>query len=426
MGPIDFLLLGLFAQQCLGQTYNCSNAYQRYPENSDIIVSCGPTEIILTINACPVQFAMFDPTQLALNGKHNLSYCMGRLDTTVSPPVMKYIFPVNGTTENTCENSIAIESSQGSGVFQDYSNVQTVVISGFVDTPVSSETGMVSYSTNLNYNFSCHYPLQYLLNNTQLLTSSANVAINMNNGSFISTLSMNVFIDNTFSTALQFNGSALPLKKKVYVQVSATNLTANFNVLLDQCFATPSPLITTVPSEKYSLLTGCNTQNKTTLLINGAGKSAQFSFETFRFLQHSNQQTSTIYLHCITRLCQPDQCAQFLQGCGNRTSTSRRKRAADTNSLSSAQGTTDSVTVSSGPIYTTDGAGTLQASSQSSNGADVNQLQGTLTGLIVGLIIAAMLGAGLLFGSVILYKMYRLKASQTEKNGVDNFAFNGK
>ncbi|KAM8927679.1 zona pellucida-like domain-containing protein 1 [Pelodytes ibericus] len=417
-----FLVMGFAAQHHFAEALNCSSAYYRYPENSDIIVNCGPTTIELTINACPVQYAQFDPNQLALNGQHSNNACLAILDSAVDPPVVRYTFPINDTTANACGNSILIEDSQGSGIFSAFSIVQTVVISGFVDTPQLREGGLISYSTDLNYTFSCQYPLQYLLNNTELLTASANVAINYNNGSFLSTLSMELFTDAGFLNPLQFNGTALQLKKKIYVQVSATNLTANFNVLLDQCFATPSPLITTTPAQKESLLTGCTTQNRTIVLLNGVGKVAQFSFETFRFLQYSNQQTSPIYLHCITRLCQPGQCAQYLQSC---TNTNRRRKRAVDQSLSIAQETPNPVTVSSGPIYTTDQVGVAALfSSQSSSMQEAKQLEGTLTGLIVGLVIAAILGTALVFASVLFFKMYRLRASQ--KNGVDNFGFSGK
>ncbi|XP_077105884.1 zona pellucida-like domain-containing protein 1 [Ranitomeya variabilis] len=419
------LLLGLAGKECLGNHLNCSSLYARYPVDSDIMVNCGPSTIVLTINACPVQFAEFDPTSLALNGKHTLLNCNGTLDTTVYPPVVRFIFPINDTTGNACGNNIAIEDDVGTGIFQSYSIIQTVVISGFVNTPVIDDTKLISYSTNLNYSFSCYYPLQYFLNNTELLTSSANVAVNTNNGSFISTLSMQLFIDENFTVPLQFNGSALSLKKNVYVQVTATNLTANFYVHLDECFATPSPLLTTDVASKFSLLSGCSTANKTKILSNGVGKSAQFSFETFRFLQHSGQPTSTIYLHCATRLCQPDTCAAINQVCNAVSATSaapgsqRRRRAAD---VSASEGTTESVTVSSGPITTRDEEST---GSQPSGVSEVNHLQGTLTGLIVGIIIAALLGVALAIASVILYKMSRLR-NQNNKSGVDNFSYTGK
>ncbi|XP_053545800.1 zona pellucida-like domain-containing protein 1 [Bombina bombina] len=400
------VVLGLSTHLVFAQGLNCTD--NRYPVDSDIIVTCGPSEISLTINACPVQFASFNPESLALNGQHNQSHCAGALVTSLDPPVMSFTFPLNDTRQNPCGNTIEIINSQGSGLFADYSNVQTVVISGFVDTPAIAESGIVSFSTNLNYNFSCHYPLQYFLNNVQLLTSSASVAVNTNNGSFISTLSMRLFLDENFTVPLENNGSTLPLKQKVYVQVIATNLTANFHVHLDQCFATPAPVITTIPSEKYSLLTGCNVENKTTIIQNGKSKTATFSFETFRFLAHSTQAKSTIYLHCMTRLCQPDQCVALQQIC----STSKRRKR----DVTYIQRATDTVTVSSGPIYTTDDAGVTSQLSGQSNLSGAKELEGTLTGLIVGLIIAALLGAALVFGVVILYKMYRLRASQNEKS----------
>ncbi|CAH2320273.1 Hypothetical predicted protein [Pelobates cultripes] len=425
-GSLNFvavlIAIGLAAQQCVGQSLNCSSEYNRYPNNSDITVNCGPSTIELVIIACPVQYAMFNPDQLALNSKYNMSNCLATLDTTVNPPVVRYSFPLNDTTANSCGNTIQIADNPGTGIFNDYLTVQTVIISGSVSTPPSNETGLISYSTNLVYDFSCSYPLQYLLNNTELFSSSANVAVNTNNGSFISILSMQVFTDSGFTTLLQANGPALQLKKPVYVQVKATNLTTNFNVLLDHCFATPSPLVTTQTSEKYDLFVGCTVPNKTTILSNGAGSVAQFRFEAFRFVQSSNQQTSTIYLHCIIRLCSPDECAKYTT-CG---SSSRRKRAADTR-VATAQGPTDPVTVSAGPIYTTDTVAVSPlSSSQSGSLEGAKQLEGTLSGLIVGIIIAAILGAALVFASVLLFKMYRLKASKDQKNGVDNFAFNGK
>ncbi|XP_068098300.1 zona pellucida-like domain-containing protein 1 [Hyperolius riggenbachi] len=414
-------MLGLLVRQCLGAGINCSSLYNRYPANSDITVQCGPSNIVLTIIACPAQFAMFDPATLALNGRHTTGNCNGTVDTTVDPPVVRFVFPINDTTQNSCGNTISILEATGTGDFAAYSKVQTVVISGFVDTPPTLDNGIISYSTNLNYSFTCYYPLLYLLANMEILTSSANVAINTNNGTFISTLGLQIYTDSNFTNTFQINGTALPLKQTVYVQVTATNLTADFNVLLDECFATPSPLLTTTTSGKFSLLTGCTAGNNTNILLNGQGKTAKFTFQTFRFLAHSSLPTSTIYVHCITRLCQPLTCQSYLQAC-NKT---RRRRAAE--DVAVTGGATERVTVSAGPIITSDTEAVGQASSSSSSESAAKQLESTLTGLIVGIVVAALLGAALVIGSIILYRMSRLRASQNEKkNGVDNFTFTGK
>ncbi|XP_069470000.1 zona pellucida-like domain-containing protein 1 [Ambystoma mexicanum] len=321
------------------------------PNDSDIAVTCGPSNINLSIQACPAAFANFDPELLALNGRHNDSRCLGVLDTSGSTPVIRYMLPVSDMPERTCGSRIHIIDAPGTGEFMDYSKVQSLLFTGFVDTPSLSGGSLISYSTNLYFNFSCLYPMQYLLKNSPLMTSFGAVAVNSNNGSFLSTLSMTLFIDASFTTPLNLNGTAYALRTKMYVQVAATNLTSNFSVLLDQCFATPSPLVTTA-SDRYNLFAGCDQQNKTNIIKNGVGILAQFSFEAFRFVAHSGQKSSTSYLHCVTRLCQPDQCLQYLQACNNGAPSLRKKRASST----SAQGTTDPVMVSSGPLSIKDTA----------------------------------------------------------------------
>uniref|UniRef100_A0A8C5MJF9 ZP domain-containing protein n=1 Tax=Leptobrachium leishanense TaxID=445787 RepID=A0A8C5MJF9_9ANUR len=397
------LLLIISAQRCIGDTF-CRNEYQRLPENRDLSVTCGPSVILLSIKACPVWYANYEPLQLALNGKHNMSQCFGTLDNSTGDPVMNFTLAVDNTSGNTCGNVLQIIQGSGSGVFSDYSSVETVVISGYVDSPLLSENGIVTFSTNLHYAFSCRYPLQYLLNNTQLLTSFGAVAVNSNNGSFISTLRMQVYTTDRFTSPLS-NGAILPLKQKIFVQVALNNTATSFNVLLDHCFATPSPILTqtTLPSEKYSFFTGCTVANKTSVILNGRNVFAQFSFETFRFVQHSTQPTSSIYVHCMTRLCQPDQCLQIINSCSG-----RRKRS------TTYESTMEPVTVSTGPIYTSDKASDSSSSSSSSSSGALQEsqnLSGSLTGLIIGLVLAAILGIIIVFGSLQLYKTYRNKQS---------------
>jgi len=55
-----------------------------------------------------------------------------------------------------------------SSPFSYFSNIQSVIITGFIETQTSSQ-GVISYATDLYYHFSCRYPLEYLLNNTQIM-----------------------------------------------------------------------------------------------------------------------------------------------------------------------------------------------------------------------------------------------------------------
>ncbi|XP_056399389.1 zona pellucida-like domain-containing protein 1 [Hyla sarda] len=355
---------------------SCSSAFNRLPENSDMIVTCGPSNIQLSINVCPVYFANFLPNLLALNGKHNLTECMGVMDNSTEPPVLKFTQQLDDSNSNTCGNIIEIINDVGTGYFSQYSNVQTVSISGFVDSLPLTEMGLVSYSTNLYYNFSCHYPLQYLMNNTELLTSFGAVAVNNNNGSFLGTLRMQIFTDENFTTETTTNGTTFQLKKKIYVQVSSNNTAMSYVVHLDQCYATPNPVVTNVVNESYPLISGCVVQNRTTIISNGQGSNARFSFEAFRFLQYNGQQTSSIYLHCFTRLCLYDQCPKC--------TGSRKRREAKAN--------TEPVVVSLGPIYMREAEN--QGSSVSSGEAE-NQGSSVSSGgtsVTVGLIIAIFLG----------------------------------
>ncbi|XP_073511545.1 zona pellucida-like domain-containing protein 1 [Phyllobates terribilis] len=353
---------------------SCSPAYNRLPANSDISVTCGPTDIQLSINVCPVYFANFAPNDLALNGKHNLTECKGLFDNSANPPVLNFTLHLDGSSNNTCGNFINIINEVGVGQFSAYSNVQAVSISGFVDSLPLAEMGLVSYSTNLYYNFSCHYPLQYILNNTELLTSFGAVAINNNSGSFISTLRMGIFTDENFTTEATGNGATYDLKKKIYVQVASNNTAMSYFVNLDECFATPSPIFTVGGNDSYNFFIGCNKQNKTRVIQNGQGTTAKFSFESFRFVQHNGQKTSSIYLHCFTRLCLPDQCLKC---------TGSRKRR-------EANGNTEQVMISSGPLYVTGETG--DGSGFNSGGTSL--LNGNHAGL-VGLIIAAVIAAWL-------------------------------
>uniref|UniRef100_A0A3B4BQS3 ZP domain-containing protein n=1 Tax=Pygocentrus nattereri TaxID=42514 RepID=A0A3B4BQS3_PYGNA len=263
--------------------YNCSSQYNRVPTNDDLTVDCGVSVITLNVNLCTAQWAGFDPANLALNGEHNNSLCQGTIDISSEPPVIRFQLPVNDSQLQGSGEAMAV--SLGS----QFSTIQSVIITSYIDTP-SSSVGYISYSTDLYYHFSCRYPLEYLINNTKIV--------------------------------------ALPVKPSYFKE-------SFFNLLLDHCFATPSPYNST-SSNKYDFFTGCYIYPHTTVIGNGISKKSRFSFEAFRFVEHRDQDRSSIYLHCILKLCEPDKCQNLIN-------VSQRKRSVD-------PGTEASVSV--GPIYT--------------------------------------------------------------------------
>ncbi|RXN11763.1 zona pellucida-like domain-containing 1 [Labeo rohita] len=313
------------------------------PANSDITVVCGTNRMELQILLCPMYFYGYNESMVALNGQFGKPECRGTADWTVNPPVVKFQFYITEPYISVCANKLTITEEIGSGLFSDFSSVQSVNISGVVNTQ-DPNAGTITYWQEMKYLFSCRYPLQYLVNNTEMSVSGVSLAIKDNNGSFISTLSMVLFEDYTYTTRLFIPPTGLMLKTRVFVEVRATNLTERFNVLLDRCYATTNPYPGN--STSFDLFVGCNIDKQTIMGVNGEQQVARFSFETFRFVEHRNKTVSTFYLHCATRLCESSFCRSLRQNC----TTSGRKRR----DVQSAQGTSvsDTATVSSGPVIT--------------------------------------------------------------------------
>ncbi|KAL7399968.1 hypothetical protein ABVT39_004479 [Epinephelus coioides] len=313
----------------------------RAPENSDITVLCGTEYMDLSIYLCPVYQALYNESLMVLNNQLNTPECYGDADWSVDPPVLKFRFPLNESSISSCKNNFKIINQVGTGQFSDFSNVQYVNISGTI-TSVDPSAGMITYRPQILYKFSCFYPMQYLLNNTQLAVSGVSLAIRDNNGSFISTLSMQLYQDDQFQDILNIPQTGLNLKTKIYVAVTATNLTDRFNVLLVRCYATTSPYPTL--STYYDLFVGCQRDAQTKVELNGESQKAHFSFEAFRFVEHKNQTVSTFFLHCVTRLCEVSSCSSLKPNCA--VSQKRRKRAPQEPDLDDSA----NVTVTSPPI----------------------------------------------------------------------------
>ncbi|KAA0701917.1 Zona pellucida-like domain-containing protein 1 [Triplophysa tibetana] len=312
-------------------------------------------------------FAGYNESLMALNAKFSNPSCLGVADWTANPPVVNYNFSISQESLTLCGNSLNITSQLGSGVFSDFSQVQSVNISGLINAwDLSIST--ISYRQQLMYQFSCMYPLQYVVNNTEVSVSGVSVAIKDNNGTFISTLSMGLFSTANYTTRLQIPSSGLQLKTRVYVQVKATNLTTKFNVLLDRCYATVSPY--PASSTSYDLFIGCTRDDQTRVERNGVSQEALFSFEAFRFVQHRNLTVSTFYLHCITRLCENSTCARLIPTC-------KRKRE-----IQAPVNTSEVATVSSGQIRTRVDNGPV--TSQYKSGSIRHEM--TFVGLATGLL----------------------------------------
>ncbi|XP_042341961.1 zona pellucida-like domain-containing protein 1 [Plectropomus leopardus] len=377
--------------------YNCSSEYERTPDNSDMTVDCGASMITLEINLCTAQWAGFNTTDLALNGNHNTTECQGSVITSVDPPIIRYKLPVNHSSDNPCRQSLQIvdETPDSTGPFSNFLTIQSVIITGFIDTP-RSDQGVISYVTDLYYHFSCRYPLEYLINNTQIVASSVSVATSDNNGTFIDTLKMSVYNTSDYFYPLVVPSSGLDLRTKIYVEVKAINLTGNFYVLLDHCFGTPTPYNAS-HTEKHNFFTGCNVDQRTTVTSNGIDKSARFNFEAFRFVQHRDQTKSSIYLHCILRLCEPTKCQELLAACNNQK---RRKRSV----TPFGEESSESATITVGPLYTA--AEDRPYAASYSHDVPLERDDVNMTGLAVGVVFGSAAVVLLVLGAWFTLKKF--------------------
>ncbi|XP_029922262.1 zona pellucida-like domain-containing protein 1 [Myripristis murdjan] len=299
-------------------TLSDCGAYGRRPELTDISVVCGTSAIDLAIQICPAVYTGYNETLLILNHIWDNVDCQGTLDTSVVPPVLRFSFPIR--EGNACGSNFMTTSAPGTGIFSDFSNIQSVNVSGVVRS-YDPTIGTITYNAELKYYYSCAYPLEYLINNTQVDVSASSTALKDNNGSFISTLSMALYEDVNYTTPLVVPSVGIELRTNIYVQVVASNLTSQYFVLLDRCYAS----VSAQPSNStfFNLFVSCSTDQLTTMLENGDSQKARFYFPAFRFIEQQNEAISTYYLHCITRLCERSTCSTFKQ-------CNRKKRSVQT------------------------------------------------------------------------------------------------
>ncbi|KAI7800611.1 putative zona pellucida-like domain-containing protein 1 [Triplophysa rosa] len=384
--------------------FNCDpNYHSRFPSDRDISVYCGVQTITLKINLCPVLYSGYTDVDLVLNGRHGDVQCRGFINNNTFPTAM--LFSISLSTLESCGNTLEVSTSQGYNAYGNSSMVQMGNISGYIDTP--DPPTVISYLPGLLFKFSCSYPLEYLLNNSQLASSSAAISVKDNNGTFLSTLSLILYNDSTFSQLIYIPMTGLPLKTRVFAAVKATNLDRRWNVLMDHCYSTPSGN----PNDeiRYDLFFGCYKDPQTTVFENGKSQMGRFAFEVFRFVKHKNQKMSTVFLHCITKLCRADDCPMLMPICGK-----RRRRDTLENHVVSGSASGDAV-ITAGPIITrsdetpTNNSHLVNSSSQKWDAVN--------SSLMSGVVVLGVMSLGLFILSLRLLR----KPNPSSLTGVSSF-----
>lgn len=82
--------------------------WKSLPENSDITVVCGTEYMDLSIYICPMYQALYNESLMVLNNEYNKPECFGTADWTVTPPVLKFRFPINESAIVSCNNNFKV------------------------------------------------------------------------------------------------------------------------------------------------------------------------------------------------------------------------------------------------------------------------------------------------------------------------------
>ncbi|TWW74256.1 Zona pellucida-like domain-containing protein 1 [Takifugu flavidus] len=387
--------------------YNCdANFHSRFPAERDISVYCGVQTVTLKINFCPVLFSGYTDTDLALNGRHGDAQCRGFINNNTFPAVV--IFTISLSTLESCGNSLVVSTAQGPNAYGNLSLVQMGNMSGYIDTP--DPPTIISYLPGLLYKFSCSYPLEYLVNNTQVASSAAAISVKDSNGTFISTLNLLLYNDSSYIQQLSIPMAGLTLKTRVFAAVKANNLDKRWNILMDYCYTTPSGN----PNDdlRYDLFFSCEKDPQTTIFENGKSQMGRFAFEVFRFVKHKNQKMSTVFLHCVTKLCRSDDCPMLVPICG-----SRKKR-----DVSSEKESNGNAVLTAGPIITRSDETPTNNSQLGHLKTPVFQMNTVTSALISGVIILGVMSVCFFIFSLSLLK--GKSAPVRGLSGVHNPAFN--
>ncbi|XP_077406113.1 beta-tectorin isoform X1 [Vanacampus margaritifer] len=251
------------------------------PQKADyVMVSCFPNTIIANVPECPYGWEM---EQLSLGG-----VCATGVHTS---GYYRFIIP-DLTPKN-----------------HSYCGTQSEYIPGkdaryvFFNSVVSNDTLLTLRNQPVNYTFSCVYRATYLVNNAVFSQRVATVYVsNGTSGSFMSQLSMGVFTNAKFLYAKEapYVIDTSELGSEVFIGVEAKGLSGRFRVVIENCWATPTPYST--DRRRWSLIiNSCPSDDTVNIFENAKDSRSTFKFNSFRF--RGQEKVSTVWLHCEVSVC---------------------------------------------------------------------------------------------------------------------------
>ncbi|XP_023197229.1 beta-tectorin-like isoform X1 [Xiphophorus maculatus] len=280
------------------------------PQKADyVVVSCFPNAIIANVPECPYGWEI---DQLSLGG-----VCYTGIH---SPGYYRFIIP-DLTPRN-----------------HSYCGTQSEYMPGkdakyvFYNSIVSNDTSLTVRNQPVNYTFSCVYRAAYLVNNAVFSQSVFTkpsaffrvATVYVNNGSlgtFRSQLSMNVFTNSKFLYAKDapYVIDTSEIGSEVFIGIEAKGLSNRFKVVINNCWATPTPYST--DRKRWSLIiNSCPADYTVTIFDNAKDSRSTFKFNSFRFQRL--EKVSTVWLHCEVHICDAERLVCQPSPCSKRSLSS--------------------------------------------------------------------------------------------------------
>uniref|UniRef100_A0A3B4AMH0 ZP domain-containing protein n=1 Tax=Periophthalmus magnuspinnatus TaxID=409849 RepID=A0A3B4AMH0_9GOBI len=269
------------------------------PQKADyVMVSCFPNTIIANVPECPYGWEI---EQLSLGG-----ICYSGVH---SPGYYRFIIP-DLTPRN--HSYCATQSEYIPGKDPKYI---------FYNSIVSNDTTLTVRNQPVNYTFSCMYRAAYLVNNAVFSQRVATVYVNNGSiGTFRSQLSMNVFTNSKFLYAKDapYIIDTSEIGSEVFIGIEAKGLSGRFRVVINNCWATPTPYST--DRKRWSLIiNSCASDHTVTIFENAKDSRSMFKFNSFRFQRL--EKVSTVWLHCEVHVCDSERLNCIPSPCSTRSLT---------------------------------------------------------------------------------------------------------
>ncbi|KAK7904301.1 hypothetical protein WMY93_016908 [Mugilogobius chulae] len=390
-----FLILLLFGKALSVEAqfsgFNCDgNFHSRIPVERDISVYCGVQTITLKINFCPVLFSGYTDTDLALNGRHGDAHCRGFINNNTFPTLV--IFSISLASLESCGNALTVSTAHGPNAYGNMSLVQIGSVSGYIDTPdppplSATCPGCTRLVSRCDFREGEQW---YIRQHTQPAP-------------------LQRFIVR--SAAGDPHGRADSEDQGVCRGQShqfGQTMERSDGLLLHHPSGNPNDDL------RYDLFFSCDKDPQTAILENGKSQMGRFSFEVFRFVKHKNQKMSTVFLHCVTKLCRSDDCPMLMPICG-----SRKKR--DVSEGKESNVASGNAVLTAGPIITRSEETPTNNSQWGHLAAPAFEVNSVTSALISGVVILGVMSACLFVLSLTLLRGKSLPTSSL--TGARNPAF---